>query len=345
MLDWATEIYDATRPAPGLPGDAKIRAQLVKLAHARAVFRYPALDADGDRAMRAETIVGWRDEGHYPGDITYTERPTWDASALYTAAATLDPELVGGAQQMFADNQFFGVLQSGLADHGLRVTNGLLEVPDQYALIRAQSPSPRRLPMTAGQPDFAWADEEDGVLGLKHGNEVFYASLYWRARTAINFLARVHDILPDYDRIAVVREEEQFEPSGLTYTRPDWINFDFGNGGLAYPDNAHSAHTGEQLPIAKVPSDVAFKPGDESPYAGRASFYRLRYGNFLIGMNATPDKTFILAAPPGVKSAPDLISGEMVAVPASGLSVGPMSAVVLYLGAEAPERHQGDGHA
>lgn len=79
VLDWVTQIYDATRD-PGQGGDAKIEKQLEKIANARAVFRYPMLDAQGNRAMRLECIVGWRDM-HFPGDVTYAERNTWDASA------------------------------------------------------------------------------------------------------------------------------------------------------------------------------------------------------------------------------------------------------------------------
>ncbi|MDQ2800879.1 MAG: hypothetical protein M3Y13_14705, partial [Armatimonadota bacterium] len=223
VLDWVTLLYDATRPAPDQPGDPKIKAQLVKIAHARTPFRYPMLDADGNRAMRAETIVGWRDD-HYPGDVTYAERPSWDASTLYAAAATLDPALVGAAQQMFADNQFFASLRGQMKETGFRSTVGLLGTPDQYALLQAQPPSPHRLPMAPGQPDFVWTDEEDGVLALKHGDDVLYVSLYWRARNAINYLARVHYVTPTVDHIAVVHEDEQFEPSGLTYTRPDEVN-------------------------------------------------------------------------------------------------------------------------
>ena len=127
VLDWVTLIYDATPPPPpALPGDAKIKAQLEKIAHARAPFRYPMLDAEGRPAMRAETIVGWRDD-HYPGDVTYAERPSWDASTLYVAAATLDPALVGAAQQMFADDQFFGSLRDQMKETGFRATVGLLE--------------------------------------------------------------------------------------------------------------------------------------------------------------------------------------------------------------------------
>ena len=48
-------------------------------------------------------------------------------------------------------------------------------------------------------------------------------------------------------------------------------------------------------------------------------------------MNASRDKTFTLAAPAGVASAPELMSGKTV-VTKEPLKVGPMSTVVLYLG-------------
>ena len=331
VLDWMTSMYEATRPAPGQPGDAQILAQLVKVAKARAVFRHPALDDEGNRAMRAETIVGWRDQGHYPGDITYQERPTWDASAIASAAATLDPTLAGYAQQMFADNQFFATVADQLKTGGLRQTAGLLAVPADYERLSKLPPGARDLPMTPGQPDFAWADEEDGVLAVKHGDENLYVSLYWRARYAVNFLARVHYVTPRVDHIAVVRQDEQFEASGQFWSRPDWVNMGFGNGGLRYPGDLHSALTGEKLPIAKIPEGVKFRPGDESPYAGRASFYQLRYGPYLIGMNASPDKSYDLVAPEGLASAaaPELISGKTLPVSAK---VPPHSTVVFFLG-------------
>ena len=167
-------------------------------------------------------------------------------------------------------------------------------------------------------------------MAVKHGEEIFYASLYWRARYAINFLARVHAITPQYDRIAVVRQDEEFAPSGLTYTRPDWTNFDFANGGPKYPEEFHSAHAGEKLPIAQIPAGVPFRPGDESPYAGRASFYKLRYGRYLVGMNATTDQTFDLAIPPGPAAAEELVSRKEL--PAGGtLKVPASSTVILYL--------------
>lgn len=330
VLDWVNQIYDASRPARGQPGDERIKAQLIKLAKARGPFRYPTLDAEGNRAMRLETVVGWRD-AHLPGDVVYGQRPTWDASALETAAATLDPTAVGYAQQMFADNQFFASVEHAEREKGLRATIGLLSVPDEYEVVKSQTPSAERLPMTWGQPDFVLADEEDGVVAIKHGDEILYASLYWRARFAVNFLARVHYLTPQYSRIAVVHEETELESSGLTYNRPDWTNMGFGGGGLKYLGDIHSAHTGEKLPIARIPEGVKFHPGDESVYAGKGSFYTLRYGPYLIAMNMTTDKSFELKAPAGVQHATDLDSGKAVEF-GSPVPVGPRSTLILYLG-------------
>jgi hypothetical protein len=298
------------------------------MARARAFFRRPMLDAEGNRAMRIEAMIGWRDGGHYPGDVAYGERTSWDGSALYSVSATLDAESIGYAQQMFADNQFFALVKERMKEGGLRVTAGLLGVPDQYELLKAQPPSAHRLPMTPGQPDFVFTDEEDGVVALKRGDEMLYVSLYWRARNAVNFLARVHYITPRVDRIAVVREETEFEPSGLTYKRPDWINFGFGNGGPRYPVELHSAHAGEQLPIAKLPEGTRFRPGDESVYAGKGSFYTLLYGDYLIGMNLSGDKTFGLKPPAGIAEAKELVSGKTIKLEAP-IQVAPRSTVVL----------------
>ena len=125
---------------------------------------------------------------------------------------------------------------------------------------------------------------------------------------------------------------EQFEPNGQFWSRPDWVNMGFGGGGIRYPDDLHSAETGENLPIAKVPAGVKFRPGDESPYAGRASFYQLRYGPYLIGMNASAEKTYDLVPPEGLApaSAPDLVAGKTLPV---NTKVPPHATVVLYLGA------------
>jgi hypothetical protein len=330
VIDWVCQIHDGTRPSPGAPGDERIKAQLVKIARARGVFRFPALDADGNRAMRLETIVGWRDL-HPPGDVTYAQRTTWDGSPLQSPAITLDEHLVGYARQMFDDGQFFQSVRERMKDKSLRVTAGLLETPDQYQLLKSQSARAHKLPMSAGEPDFVFSDEDDGVIAVKHGDEVLYVSLYWRARNAVNFLARVHYMTPHVERVATVRQETTFEPSGLSYTRPDRVDFGFANGGHKYPGGLHSAHAGEKLPIAKIPPGVAFKAGDESVYAGKGSFYTLRYGPYLIGMNCTKDKTFTLEVPASRAKAIDLVTNKPIAA-GKPFSVKPQTTVVLHVG-------------
>ena len=287
ILDWVCQIYEASRPSPETEGDPRIKAQLVKLSKARAVFRYPMLDSQGYRAMRIETVVGWRDEGHIPGEVAYAERTSWDGSAIEAPALTLAPALIGYVGQMMDDGQLYASIERQEADNGsLRATVGLMGVPDQFARIMAFPRSKSRLPMSPEVEDFVWSDPENGVVAIRHGRDTLFASLYWRARYGVNGLARVHYTRPERDHIAVVHVDERFEPSGQTYTKPDWTNFDFGGGGVRYPDGVHSALAGKVYPIAKIPEGVPFQPGQESPYAGRARFYTLRYGPYLIAMNA-----------------------------------------------------------
>jgi hypothetical protein len=173
------------------------------------------------------------------------------------------------------------------------------------------------------------------VVAIKNGDEILYASLYWRAHYAVNFLARVHFTTPDMDRVAVVHDDAEFTPSGNVYTRPDWINFDFATGGPRYPVEIHSASTGEKLPIARIPADVKFKPGDDSIYAGKADFYTLRYGNYLIAMNLSPEKTFALKPPEGATEARELVSKKTIKLD-QPLSIPPRSTVVLWFGKARP---------
>lgn len=330
ILDWVTAIYDATRPAPGAPGDEKILAQLVHMEKARRVFRYPGVDSDGCRAMRIEAVIGWRDTGHYPGDIAYVQRTSWDGSALGSAAVTLDAESVGSVQQMFEDNQFFALLDDRMKNNTFRVTAGLLSVPDDYELLKARPPEAHRLPMSRGQPDFVFTDEEDGVVAIKDGDDIFYASLYWRSHYAINFLAAVHYTTPTIDRIALVHEDVQFRSSGETYVRPDRTTFGFASGGPRYPVEFHSAHAGEVLPVATYPTGVSHTPGQQSVYAGRGDFYHLRYGPYLIAMNMSEDRPAEMKTPADMNDS-RLLPGNQRVSAGQVLCIAPRSTLVLKI--------------
>ena len=328
VIDWVTQIFEATKTAQNLSGDPKLKRRLVEVARARAAFRYPALDSQGNQAMVLEQIVGWRDS-HYPGEPTYAQRASWDGTPLEAAAATLDPALLGFVQQMFDDNQFFASVGSSLQEKGFRTTAGLLPLVDQFELLQNAPKVSTRLPMTWSQPDYLFSDEEDGVVAIKNGREILYVSLYWRARYAINNLTRVHYLTPNFDRIAVVRQESQFSPSGQTYTRPNRTNMAFADWGPKYPVPVDSANAGEQMPVAKVPDGIPFKVGDENAYAGKADFYTLFYGPYLIGMNTTTDKTFDLSSPSVGKN----LTSKTQVKAGQVLKVRPRTTTVVYVGA------------
>ena len=73
------------------------------------------------------------------------------------------------------------------------------------------------------------------------------------------------------------------------------------------------------------------KYGDWGPFLGKAAFYSLRYGDYLIGMNTTENRSYTLHVPPGYDQAEELISGKEMQL-SGDVSVPPLSTVVLYLG-------------
>jgi hypothetical protein len=90
----------------------------------------------------------------------------------------------------------------------------------------------------------------------------------------------------------------------------------------------HSAHAGERLPIPVIPAGTSYKPGDESVYAGRGSFYVLNYGPYTIAMNMTKDKTFTFHPQKGAPHLRDLVTGKAVSG-MSSIEVPPMSTKVI----------------
>lgn len=328
---WLMHLYNATgERGKRDSGDAKLRAQLLKMAKARTYFRYPSFDSDGYKTIRAEAVIGWRDPYPYPGYIIYGEKGvTRETTPLMVTATTLDPELVGYAQQMLDDNQLFSVIKEKMNDRGIHSLATLLRVPDEYELIKQQSRQDHMMKMSEGQPDFVFSDEEVGVVAVKNGEERFFASLYWRSNYAINFMARVHYTTPQTDHIATVYQDVKYTPSGYTYKRPPRVNLHFSDARDFYPDVV-SANTGEELPIAKVPDGIRFKPGQENFYAGKGDFYRLQYGKYLIGMNCTTDQHFELEIPKGYKKVIDLTDAKKSII-ASKVSIAPRMTVVLLL--------------
>ncbi|MCM2375191.1 hypothetical protein [Aporhodopirellula aestuarii] len=323
-------MYESSRPTPTADGDPKLKAQLVKMARARTVFRYPAADDDGYQSMRVETIVGWRD-WHYPGPIAYGPMPTDDGDPLDVAIATGDPYLIGCCQQMIEDNQYFVALQQLNQRRGFNVLTSLSRAPGNYERITNYPQQPGRLPMSRGRPDFVYADPEIGVLAVKHGDDILYASLYWRARYAINFLARVHQLSPAIERDATVNIGTMFTDSGLFYKVPDQTNEPFNKRyEKSYKDaGMHLGMAGQLQPIARVPSIFQdYKPGDENIHAGMGEFYVMYYGPYCVAMNCSQSRTFTLDLPAPFRGSKNLVDHEIEQGPKR--QVKPGETVVLY---------------
>ncbi|MFE4800640.1 Tat pathway signal protein [Streptomyces sp. NPDC056708] len=336
LQDWLALLYDAVIGIGGVD-DAELRAHLVKMVKARAVFHHPSLDADGYKTMRIEAVIGWRDP-EYPGVISYDEGTKWDGHPMRLATLLKDPDITGYARQSLTDNQAFHVLQEtyGLGASA-RTDLNLLSTAHDYAYVAGANDNGARLPMTPGQPGFVFSDEENGLVAVKHGDEILYASLYWRARWGINRLARVHLIGADgIEHSATVWQDVKYVPDGRAATEPDWVNFEFGVGDLNLPgggfpppgDTLHQAFAGQVLPLAKAPDDVPDSPlGVETPYAGRASFYRCAYGPYLIAMNTTNNRSYTLDTQ-GFGDSVNLVNGAKVGDGAE-LRVKPGTTLVL----------------
>ncbi len=327
VIGMLLEAYEASRPSPDQEGDPKLKAQLVRMTKARGVFRYPLPDGDGYRSMHIETVIGWRD-WYYPGGTTYEQM--WTEAPLDVAAATLDPVLVGYGQQMLEDNQYFKSLEKRIDLRGFGPMTRLLAAPGNYAKVKAQPKQKTRLPMAPGQPDFVFADPEIGVVALKNGEEILYCSLYWRARFAINNLARVHHLTPNIERDATVWIETRFQDSGEVFKLPDQTNEPFSARYESFykGEGMYLAVAGEEQPIAKVPRDQEnYKPGKENPHAGKGDFYLMRYGSYLIAMNCTRQRSFQFDVPEEFRGSTDRVSGSPVT--ASSITAKPWQTIVL----------------
>lgn len=243
------------------------------------------------------------------------------------ALLTDDPVAVGAAQKSVADHEYFAYIQSRLKDPD---TRGMMQNVDEYETVKSLAPSAYRLPMSEGQPDFAWADEEDAIVVVKRGEEQLFVNLYYRAERAVNSVGRIADFTPNLTRLATVRTETEIDPGGKTYIRPDWIDA-IRSRGLPPPGNTlHQAWAGETMPIAARPEDASQpKYGEFGPFVGKASLYILRYGAYFIAMNSSYTQSFDVSIPADEQGMIDLVTSTRIGR-VSNVKLKPLTTVVLH---------------
>lgn len=314
--------------------NTEFRDQAVKMAKARGPFRRPAMEVNGSanyRTMEVTGLLSWRGvhecDGNFDGYIGYADAADVNerGKGMTVAAATGDPTLIGYAKQMLADNNYF----SFLTDY---TDIECLEAFADFQTVHNAADSGARLPMTDGQPDFVWSDEENRIVALKQGNTRLWITPYWHAQggtglnggTGINGVARFHHSTPAYDQYGTMETTPRFRSSG-TFTRPNHIDNPGGNHYIP-PDNPTNAYAGEVLPLGMKPADAT----DSQPFGGKADFYAFRFGRYLIGLNAHETNHYALKAPIGFTSGTDLVTGATVS--GSAVTVPPASTAVIDIG-------------
>ncbi|HVM61328.1 MAG TPA: hypothetical protein VMV72_10725 [Verrucomicrobiae bacterium] len=327
----------------GMTSNSVFQTQAVKMAKARAPFRRPNMGTFVHGSvtnyyhwMEDIGLLAWR--GANESDVEFADFPAYGDSSgwshgMQAAAATLDSNVVGYAKQMINDdNQYFTNLVydtrwysgSSLAANSFdgRYVMGVFS---DYSGVKAATDSGIRLPMTEGQPDFAWADEDDGIVAVKHGSNRLWLETYWQAKTGtgVNGLGRFYYSTTNYDLYGVVENIPQVPSSVSFYVRPNIVDKPEQNFYVP-PDNPAQAYMGERLPLG--PNDPYAT--SDMPFRGKALFWACRYGNYLIGINRDASNTYQLKVPSGFTSATDLVSGAVMTAP---VDVGPKSTVVLYL--------------
>ncbi|MFI6254006.1 Tat pathway signal sequence domain protein [Streptomyces sp. NPDC051016] len=345
VLDWLVMLWESiTRGYSPQDPPAEIRKQIIKIIKTRGLFRVVDVDGDGYKIAKLESVIGWRNEV-YPSEVAYASRIAWDSHPVMSAAVFPDPDIVGWTQEMCDDGQFYDQLDLLVSNTSRRVgLNALRLVSRDWDAFQALPSRPATLPTRWDADDFAFTDEENGVVALKNGQEILFASLYFRARQAVNNYARIHHLTPTDQRSGTIRQHT----AGLTddtYTVQDWILWDYAindpsatlpAGGYPPPgDTLEQALAGDVHQLAPIPSDVkdpalgSTTYGVEKLMVGRAPLYYCEYGDYLIAMNTTTDKVFTLPAHAGFGPAKDLVGGKTIGK-GQRPKIGPRTTMVLY---------------
>ena len=328
--DWLVMLWEAIVRGDGAPQDGdpwveQVTEHVRRLSRTRLRFRVVEQDEDGARVVQEETVTGWRNEV-YPGKVAYVQPTSWDGNPLQvvTTYGAGDAELEAAARQLDTDGQLGRAIALLHERAGGRVgLNAFRFIAHHYpAWSEAGSADDASLPV---EKDFVFADPENGIVAVRHGEDLLWATTYFRARQGINSYGRVHLIRDGVHRSATVRITADSRPFTMPEGYDGPLDAEFGDGDYEVPGdllnfdyaiNDESAPAvpglfglpedplgrridgnglgGTVLPRARLAADVldptlglSDRPSIEAVLVGRPEIATLRYGGYIVVINST----------------------------------------------------------
>ena len=299
-----------------LTGDTNLKSQGLQMLRSRAFFRFPATDDLGYRIMQGVNPLGDRNL-NLPGNYAYLETGEGAVDIAAQGASVIGSDLLGYFQNAISDGQALRMI-SGNKDPYL---------PMNWATAKALATTGTLLPMEVGAPDFAWADSENMVVAAKHGEDRFFANLNWCTPGCMEGWAKVfHLVTGTAPEFAEVRLDDlRYRPTGTFTTLGASVD-----GSRQPPDGPVNAYNGITLPQG-YRSDLSSIPANNAD-SGRGTGYTLRYGHWLVGINAHYSDTYQMIVPSNFSS--DLPLTEMISgssITSGTVTLAAKTAVVFYL--------------
>lgn len=369
-----------------MPDESALLKKALDASHARGYMKYQDVDG-GYRSMRLEATIEARGP-FYPYDSGYHVHMALNANTAvnpflfsylkqelegdsyryksyfgkeYAKYYGYAQEAVGYAQQMLADNQLtpaisrnFGCDLLSLAGYRAVLSEKKRKILLPSTNLSWYSDEERKTLKKDGFNEVqhykkSFYDIENSIVYFRDQDTVYMTEFQYKSSSGINGVSRIHAIGSNYDRIAMIKPEIQYSPSGF------W-NFGTGDTTVAYdivfdpvtglPDGSKNITEGELYPVASWPGydqQIAlsgYQGG--SIFAGYGEFYSVPYGKYIIAMNTTRDEyhngkdyTVILPANYQKSKIYDKISNTWLRVKEGKVIVPKFSAVALDLGSEA----------
>lgn len=187
-----------------LSGEERISDYLEVHLDALAKMRFLKYDNDLRPVVRKEEWLGWRNNYH-PGSEGYGDVPL--------AAELLNSDWALYGTHMAAKHGFYYKVDfSNYWVHLMSTSSKLMREVDHIEAALDLPLPDIRYPFEEGQPDYAWADEEAGLVVIKDQGSQLWATMQWR-HPLENDVRHVDNALPN-DRVRVHYSTPEYELLG-----------------------------------------------------------------------------------------------------------------------------------